>query len=416
MTAAAGAVPAIIALVHERDELVARIARIDASIAAFAAVPGYSTAASERPPKNEPAPAKRAAPVARERKKSGANSARINITDSGKFRCIATIDSVVVHGPTRPTREEAQADIIVAMDASRSADERRAALRSSVRVYAFKMTPEQRSAAAVGAAARRWTRRREPRASSSVTAPADPPADPLPAADPASIRKERIAKAFPYVEKVARRLARRLPGHVQLDDLISSGVAGLMEAADRYDPRRLDRFEAFAEFRIRGAMLDALRVNDTLSRDMRHLSNELRDATRRLEAQLGRTAEPDEIARELGIDVDAFYARQKKLSGSSVVSIEDAGPDLLERVSDRAATDPFEAAARRQLVERLSEAIEDLPDRQRKVLSLLYVDGMTMAAAGDILGVTESRVCQIHGEAAKALREALGDEFNDSAA
>ena len=99
-------------------------------------------------------------------------------------------------------------------------------------------------------------------------------------------RNEYAAKFFPYIEKVARRLARRLPAHVEIDDLISSGVIGLMEAAERFDPKRVDRFEAFAEFRIRGAMLDDLRSRDTLSRDMRRLSNELRDATRRLEAQL----------------------------------------------------------------------------------------------------------------------------------
>src|SRR5881397_2132657 len=102
-------------------------------------------------------------------------------------------------------------------------------------------------------------------------------------------RNEYAAKFFPYIEKVARRLARRLPAHVEIDDLISSGVIGLMEAAERFDPKRVDRFEAFAEFRIRGAMLDDLRARDTLSRDMRRLSNELREATRKLESQLGRT-------------------------------------------------------------------------------------------------------------------------------
>jgi hypothetical protein len=96
----------------------------------------------------------------------------------------------------------------------------------------------------------------------------------------------------------------------------------------------VDRFEAFAEFRIRGAMLDDLRSRDTLSRDMRRLSNELRDATRRLESQLGRTPDQEEIARRLGVGVDELYARQQKLSGSSVVGIDDAGPDLLERTGD----------------------------------------------------------------------------------
>jgi len=152
-------------------------------------------------------------------------------------------------------------------------------------------------------------------------------------------RNQYAAKFFPYIEKVARRLARRLPAHVEIDDLISSGVIGLMEAAERFDPERVDRFEAFAEFRIRGAMLDDLRSRDTLSRDMRRLSNELRDATRRLEAQLGRTPDHEEIAKRLGVGVDELYARQQKLSGSSVVGIDDAGPDLLERTGDQSADD-----------------------------------------------------------------------------
>src|SRR5438477_5440680 len=113
-------------------------------------------------------------------------------------------------------------------------------------------------------------------------------------------RNEYAAKFFPYIEKVARRLARRLPAHVEIDDLISSGVIGLMEAAERFDPKRVDRFEAFAEFRIRGAMLDDLRSRDTLSRDMRRLSNELREATRRLESQLGPSPDQGEPADQLG--------------------------------------------------------------------------------------------------------------------
>ena len=133
-------------------------------------------------------------------------------------------------------------------------------------------------------------------------------------------RREYAAKFFPYIEKVARRLARRLPAHVEIDDLISSGVIGLMEAAERFDPKRVDRFEAFAEFRIRGAMLDDLRSRDTLSRDMRRLSNELREATRRLESQLGRSPDQGELADQLGLDVDELYARQQKLS-ETLISI-----------------------------------------------------------------------------------------------
>ena len=221
-------------------------------------------------------------------------------------------------------------------------------------------------------------------------------------------RREYAAKFFPYIEKVARRLARRLPAHVEIDDLISSGVIGLMEAAERFDPKRVDRFEAFAEFRIRGAMLDDLRSRDTLSRDMRRLSNELREATRKLEAQLGRTPDQQEIAASLGVEVEELYARQQKLSGSSVVGIDDAGPDFLERTGDDNAPDPFEITSHRETLARLVAGIDDLPEKMQQVLSLYYCENLNLKEIGNVLGVTESRVCQIHGEATKKLRETLG--------
>src|ERR1017187_2512000 len=222
-------------------------------------------------------------------------------------------------------------------------------------------------------------------------------------------RNEYAAKFFPYIEKVARRLARRLPAHVEIDDLISSGVIGLMEAAERFDPSRVDRFEAFAEFRIRGAMLDDLRSRDTLSRDMRRLSNELRDATRRLEAQLGRSPDQAELAQTLGLKVDELYTRQQKLSGSSVVGIDDAGPDFLERTTDANSPDPFELTAHREALARWVSGIDDLPEKMQQVLSLYYCENMNLKEIGEILGVTESRVCQIHGEATRRLRESLSD-------
>ena len=225
----------------------------------------------------------------------------------------------------------------------------------------------------------------------------------------ASRRKVYAAKFFPYIEKVARRLARRLPAHVEIDDLVSAGVIGLMEAAERFDPKRVDRFEAFAEFRIRGAMLDDLRARDTLSRDMRRLSNEMREATRKLESELGRSPDQGELAETLGLKVDELYTRQQKLSGSSVVGIDDAGPDFLERTSDVNSPDPFELTAHREALASLVSGIDDLPEKMQQVLSLYYCENMNLKEIGEILGVTESRVCQIHGEATRRLRESLSD-------
>jgi RNA polymerase sigma factor for flagellar operon FliA len=226
-------------------------------------------------------------------------------------------------------------------------------------------------------------------------------------------RNEYAAKFLPFVKKVARRLARRLPAHVDLDDLISAGVIGLMEAAERFDPSRVDRFEAFAEFRIRGAMLDDLRWRDPLSRDMRRLSNGLREASRQLEAELCRTPDHDEIADRLGVGIQKLYANQQKLSGSSVVGIDDAWPDLLEKTPDASAEDPFEVVARREMTKETLAAIQTLPARTQRVLWLYFWGDMTQQEIADVIGVTESRVCQILRETGgilpAKLRRFLGD-------
>jgi RNA polymerase sigma factor for flagellar operon FliA len=162
-------------------------------------------------------------------------------------------------------------------------------------------------------------------------------------------------------------------------------------------------------------MLDDLRSRDTLSRDMRRLSNELREATRKLESELGRTPDNAELARTLGLDVHELYARQQKLSGSSVVGIDDAGPDFLDRTSDESSPDPFEMTAHRETLARLVAGIDDLPEKMQQVLSLYYCENLNLKEIGRVLGVTESRVCQIHGEATRRLRESLG-ALEDSAA
>jgi RNA polymerase sigma factor for flagellar operon FliA len=142
---------------------------------------------------------------------------------------------------------------------------------------------------------------------------------------------------------------------------------------------------------------------------MRRLSNELREATRRLESQLGRSPDQQELAETLGVAVEELYARQQKLSGSSVVGIDDAGPDFLERTSDDASPDPFELTSDRETLARLVDGIDDLPEKMQQVLSLYYCENLNLKEIGEVLGVTESRVCQIHGEATRRLRESLSE-------
>ena len=233
----------------------------------------------------------------------------------------------------------------------------------------------------------------------------------------AIVRRNKYAtQHHDLVGKVARRMARKLPSHVEMDDLISAGMLGLLDAADRFDPKRGERFEVFAEFRIRGAMLDALRSRDSLSRDMRRISTELKRASADLANQLGREPSEGEVAAHLGVSVAEMHARQAKLSGWSVVGFDDAGPGFLERTTDERVADPCDVAASRELFGQMIDHIERLPPKMQQVLSFYYCEDLNLKEIGAVLGVTESRVCQLHTEATKRLRASLGQSFFEEVA
>ena len=193
-------------------------------------------------------------------------------------------------------------------------------------------------------------------------------------------------------------------------------MLGLLDAAERFDPARGERFEVFAEFRIRGAMLDSLRSRDSLSRDMRRVSTELKRAYADMANQLGREPSEVEVAAHLGVSVAEVRARRAKLSGWSVVGFDDAGPAFLEQTSDEKLANPCEVAAARELFGHMIDHIERLPEKMQLVLSLYYCEDLNLREIGHILGVTESRVCQLHGEATKLLRVSLGEAFFEEAA
>jgi RNA polymerase sigma factor FliA len=224
-------------------------------------------------------------------------------------------------------------------------------------------------------------------------------------------RNEYVTRYYPFVERVARRLARRLPDHVALDDLISSGAIGLIEAADRFDPKQGQNFEGFAERRIKGAMLDDIRRRDSLSRDMRHLWTELRRSSEQLAHQLGRAPADDELAKHLGIPLDALHARRIKLSGATVVNYDEVDPDVIgQQARNVTGDDPYTSTSRRELRAQLAQALTVLPERLQQVLSLYYGEELSLREIGQVLGVTESRVCQLHAEATKRLRGVLGED------
>jgi RNA polymerase sigma factor for flagellar operon FliA len=213
-----------------------------------------------------------------------------------------------------------------------------------------------------------------------------------------------VSQHLVLVERVARRIAKRIPPGVPFDDLISAGHLGLMEAAARFDPTQSASFGTFAEFRVRGAILDDLRGKDSLSRDMRTLAKKIRKAAAAVETETGQTAATDELAAKLGIGVDELHRQQQKAAaGAVVVGIEDA-PIAVAHVPDARAPDPFEEAARAELRANLSAAVQGLPERMALVLTMRYGQGMTLAAIGAALGCSESRACQIEGEAVARLR------------
>ncbi len=213
------------------------------------------------------------------------------------------------------------------------------------------------------------------------------------------------------VRRLAHHLMGRLPASVQLDDLIQAGVVGLLEAARHYDNGHGASFETYAGIRIRGAMLDEVRRQDWSPRSAHRAAREISEAVRRVEARTGREASAAEIASELGVAVEAYHDMLRKVAEGRVFSLEDMfGPDqsaddMLCGDSD----DPARECLRRGFSEATAEAIAGLPEREQLVLSLYYDQELNLKEIGEVLGVSESRVCQIHAQVLVRLRARLTD-------
>jgi len=213
-----------------------------------------------------------------------------------------------------------------------------------------------------------------------------------------------IASYLPFVRRIVTRLARRLPSHVQLDDLVSAGVVGLLEAMDRFDASRPTDFETYAEFRVKGAVLDELRQRDIMARDARLAAKQYEKAVGDLTRELNRDPEEAEIATRLEMTVDDLRLKLERLTPVRVVSLE----DLYAQSLPTSEEGPFEQVAKQQLKTRLREAMTRLGDRHKQVLHLYYREGLTLKEIGVVLDVTESRVCQLVSEATLRLRSLLG--------
>jgi RNA polymerase sigma factor for flagellar operon FliA len=225
----------------------------------------------------------------------------------------------------------------------------------------------------------------------------------------------------PLVKYVAGRMSSGLPAHVEEADLISYGLGGLINAIERFDLTREIKFETYAITRIRGAIIDELRTLDWVPRSVRARAREIERANMKLEAKLQRAPTDEEMATELGIEVDEFQDALLQISNSTIValdelwSVSDSTGDqvsLLDTLPDRGAPDPQVLVDQSELRDRIADAIAALPEREKLVVALYYYENLTLREIGEVLGVTESRVSQLHTKAVLRLRSKLGDDLH----
>jgi RNA polymerase sigma factor for flagellar operon FliA len=228
-------------------------------------------------------------------------------------------------------------------------------------------------------------------------------------------RDQLISEYLPYVKRIVQRIATHLPASVDVEDLMNVGVIGLIQAVDRYDPKRDNKFMTYAIFRIKGAVLSELRSRDFLSRSSRRKLREMEHACQRLEQRLGRDADDVEVAEELGVDLEELH-RTKQMSSISFISFEELGVssrDEKEKLMTYLVQHEEDALSQTRLKElkaALARAIEQLPEKERLVISLYHLDELTMKETGEVLNITESRVSQIHSQAIVRLRNKLRKE------
>ena len=237
----------------------------------------------------------------------------------------------------------------------------------------------------------------------------------------AKARDQLILAYSPLVKYVAGRIGTGLPAHVEEGDLVSYGLLGLMSALERYDPSRNIKFETYAISRIKGSIIDELRAMDWVPRSVRSWARKVEASVTRLENSLMRAPTDEETAADLGIGTEEFQEILTQISSASIVALDEfwdvntQTPDkvnLIDTIEDSAAPDPSQAFRVQSVKETLATAIHRLPDRERMVISLYYYEGLTLKEIGEILGVTESRVSQLHTKAILRLRGRIKEELD----
>jgi RNA polymerase sigma factor for flagellar operon FliA len=228
-------------------------------------------------------------------------------------------------------------------------------------------------------------------------------------------RDQLIIRYAPWVKFIALRMAAKLPSHVQAEDLISAGIIGLIDALDKFNPDREVQFKTYAQIRIQGAIKDELRALDWASRSMRQKVKRLEQTYATLEQELGRPPSSEEVANSLGIKMDEFEELLDDAKGTSLISLEELGQgpasedrtSLLEALLTREDQDPLEELNLQDLKKALTQAIAELPEKERLVLSLYYFEELTMKEVGKVLNLTESRISQLHTQTVMRLRGKL---------
>ncbi|NCN04209.1 MAG: RNA polymerase sigma factor WhiG [Spirochaetales bacterium] len=230
-----------------------------------------------------------------------------------------------------------------------------------------------------------------------------------------SIRESLIKQYAPLVKYVAGKVAVGMPQNVEFDDLVGYGVFGLFDAIEKFDPEKHVKFKTYAVTRIRGAIFDELRSIDWVPRSVRQKGREIEEAVRKLESSLGRSATDSEIAKELGMNNKDFEKAMMKVSGTSILSLNDVwytGDDndkvsIADSIESPQNLNPDTIVEKEEIKRVIVQAIQELPDKEKKVLVLYYYEDLTLKEIGKVLEVTESRVSQLHTKAIMRLKAKL---------
>jgi len=251
-----------------------------------------------------------------------------------------------------------------------------------------------------------------------------------PAAPGSEAEDELIKQYLPLVKTVVGRLAMTLPAHVDIEDLYSAGLVGLLNAARKYDPRCGSAFETYARLRIRGALFDELRRLDWVPRSVHAKARKVRNAMQALEQIKGQPPTDTEMARALKITVTEYQQLLQEIRPATFVCLDsvmnsdgDDGPSQYEAIADQSQESPRDKTASRELSRLIAERLEQLPEIQRKVLALYYFEGLRLREIAEAFSLTESRICQIHAQAILAIKNYLAkfdtlksESFSDPAA